>query len=414
MEEGHEQGTDRRSGGTRDKGKHNSKYHVRQVLGKTEELQDNVYTLTPNGQADAFITTTKAIAEHVGVIYGWDLRILVKHRIEAFTKPTLPTVAAAIAQMAEFKAEFGIYHTKLQEYDNKGKVFVIILGQCTVEVMNWLEQGRGLDRQATRDVVGLLKLLEDGFLKRRRSGSIPDRDLEFEKARMIQQGSKEHAKYYQRLRTAADVLIGQWGDSYPSKLVNTSTSKEEASDRLLASIFLHGSDKTRFGSLQEELNNAYVGGSDRYPKTFEDTQRLLCKQHEDHRLLPDFMTMRSDGDASSHSKANQVRHTTTRQVEETRQSRPLVRTRNLKKTDNKLGTKARKRSSSPAHWAESDMSTRYLFFKRNPHIECIPSYVSISNIEEVCWTDRLGTGWVLDTLQGIQWLSSYMALLLVS
>jgi hypothetical protein len=371
MENSHEQGTDKRSGGSRDKWR-KSKDSVRQALGKTEELLDNVYKVGTNDQAEMYVTTTKEIAEYVGMKFGWELRTLVKFSKEAtFTKPTYPSEKPAVitraekaevstkesSQMAEYKVELGIYHEDLNKYkDSKGKVFVIILGQCTREVINWLEQGRGLDKlEEDRDVVGLLKLLKEMAFS---DGG--DRDpflnvtMSLRKLAMIQQGTKEPtAKYYQRLRTAADVLIGHWGDFFPSKLIDQHITKEEAGDRLLARIFLAGSDKGRFGSLQEELNNAYVGGTDRYPKTLEETQRLLCKYQGPRKPSK----LDGNDDRRGRSFAQTGKQGSPGRNASSRGNSPESATGehpNKKKTDKKAGSKNRKRSGSPVSWTVSD------------------------------------------------------------
>lgn len=254
--------------------------------------------------------------------------------------------------MAEYKAELGIYHSKLEKYnENKAMVFVVILGQCTLAVKSWLEQGRGLDKlEANRDVVGLLKLLEEmAFSNGGDQDPFLTLVLSLRRLTMIQQGSKEHtAKYYTRLRTAANVLIGQWGDFYPSKLVKAGTTKEEAQDRLIARIFLIGADKSRFGPLLEELNNAYVGGSDRYPKTLEDTQRLLSKYQGPRN------PNRLDGieERRGRTLAQTGKKGSPRETSPSRSSSPESATgerSKSKKTDKSAG-KTRKRSTSPVAW----------------------------------------------------------------
>jgi hypothetical protein len=87
------------SGGTRHTGC--------QVLGKTEELGEFVYKIGCNDQADAFICTTEAIAEYVGVTYGWEMRMLVKNRFfeKVFTKPTMPTTEAKVTTRSQALAQ---------------------------------------------------------------------------------------------------------------------------------------------------------------------------------------------------------------------------------------------------------------------------------------------------------------------
>ena len=370
MVEAHEEGTDRRSGSTRDKGKWKSKGSGRSVLGKTEALEDNVYRIGHGDQADLFIKTTEAIAAYVGVEFGWDLRILVKQRKEAgFTKPLYPTQTTGVktrskedkepaaapsdesAQMAEYKVELGIYHSKVQKYnDDKAKVFVIILGQCTIGVQRWLEQGRGLDElEANRDVVGLLKLLEEMAFS---NGGDQDPFIilihSMRRLTTIQQGSREPIpKYYKRLKVSADVLNGHWGDFCPPNLIKDGLTKEEVKDRLLGRLLLVGADPVKFGPLKEELSNSYVSGIDRYPKTLEATEKLLSKYQATHKQPP----KGDDNDERrGRSFAQKGKQGSPGTESPSRNNSPESATgegsRN-KKTDTKKAGRGRSRSSSP-------------------------------------------------------------------
>jgi hypothetical protein len=68
--------TDKKSGGPIGNGKYKSTGH--KVLGKTEELSEPVYKIGTADQADLFICTTEAIADHVAKEYSWELMISVK------------------------------------------------------------------------------------------------------------------------------------------------------------------------------------------------------------------------------------------------------------------------------------------------------------------------------------------------
>jgi hypothetical protein len=48
-----------------------------------------------------------------------------------------------------------------------------------------------------------------------------------------------------------------------------------AQEKCLASLFLQGADRGRFGKLIEDLKNAYTQGRDNYPKTVQDAYSLL-------------------------------------------------------------------------------------------------------------------------------------------
>lgn len=216
MAEAQSSGTDKKkSEGSSGYGK--SKSAGRKVLGKTEELGELVYKIGTSDQSDLFIRTTEAIADYVAVEYSWEQRILVKLKKEAvFTKPTYPTATASVstraraaavgetekstetvdsAQIIEYKAELEIYHRKLEKYQNdKAKVFVIILGQCTLGVKSWLENGHGLaELEANRDVLGLLKKLEEmAFSTGGDQDPFLTLNLSLRRLIGIQQGTKEH------------------------------------------------------------------------------------------------------------------------------------------------------------------------------------------------------------------------------
>jgi hypothetical protein len=167
--------------------------------------------------------------------------MLVKNRAEAvFTKPTMPTAAkvttrsqagaetkvsgsVSSAQMADYKAELDNYHRHTWAYhrENKAKVFVVILGQCTVAVMSRLENGGGLTNlEVSLDVIGLLEKLESMAFS---TGGVQEPFViligSLRRLTDIRQGPQEGvAKYYKWFKISADVLGGHWGDFHPSNL----------------------------------------------------------------------------------------------------------------------------------------------------------------------------------------------------
>ena len=135
-----------------------------QVLGKEEKLGELVYKFNTKDQADMYLCTTEAIADFVGVEYGRDMRMLVKHGTEkTFTKPRIPrSDDTTPGLMEKYKTELRIFHREKKEFqDNKAKVFVIILGQCTHNVKSKLENELGYATlEMNDDVVGLLRQLK--------------------------------------------------------------------------------------------------------------------------------------------------------------------------------------------------------------------------------------------------------------
>ncbi len=104
-----------------------SYYGGRQVLGKTPKLGEFVYKSHTKDQADMYIRTTDAIADHVGMEYSRDMRMLVKKGTEkTFTKPTPPkSKESSVGELQEYKMDLSIYHKAKKEYANhKSKVFL--------------------------------------------------------------------------------------------------------------------------------------------------------------------------------------------------------------------------------------------------------------------------------------------------
>ena len=117
-----------------------------------------------------YLRTTKAIADYVGREYGRKMRMLVKNgNEETFTEPKPPKSKEDLSPgvLEKFKTELTIYHKDLKEYkDQKAKVFVIILGQCSQVVKSKLESDKEFTTLKKKDdVVGLLgKLKEMAYL----------------------------------------------------------------------------------------------------------------------------------------------------------------------------------------------------------------------------------------------------------
>ena len=133
----------------------------KQVLGFTPYLGDKVYKYGTKDQADAFLCTTKAVAEYVSVKYDLAMKQLVQSGKEkVFTEPQVPD-KADVAEMAKYKIKYDAYDKEMKKYqENKEKVFSIILGQCMPVVKNKLKSD-GLEAlEEKSDVVGLITKLK--------------------------------------------------------------------------------------------------------------------------------------------------------------------------------------------------------------------------------------------------------------
>jgi hypothetical protein len=103
--------------------------------------------------------------------------------------------------MEKYKTELRIFHREKKEFqDNKAKVFAIILGQCTHNVKNKLEnEFRYATLEMNDDVVGLLRQLKKMLFA---SGGVqhPFWTLQIVMRRLlaINQGPRESVTHYYR------------------------------------------------------------------------------------------------------------------------------------------------------------------------------------------------------------------------
>jgi hypothetical protein len=101
-----------------------------QVLGKAEKLGELVYKCNTKDQAGMYLCITEAIADFVGVEYGRDMRMLVRHGTEkTFTEPRISKREDTTPGLMEkYKTELWIFDWEKKAFqDNKAKVFVIII-----------------------------------------------------------------------------------------------------------------------------------------------------------------------------------------------------------------------------------------------------------------------------------------------
>ena len=261
-------------------------------LGQIEELGELVYKFNTNDQADKYIRTTEAIANYVGREYGRNMRNLVKHGQEAkFTKPKLGRVPEGQTEhlpgtIEEFKVDLNAYHKDVKEYaEQKAKVFVIILGQCSQAAKSRLESDSGYKTlELNYDVTGLLKKLHEMAFA---TGGVQEPYWTLQKVirrlTAISMGPKEAPENYEkRFLAVTKVIEEQWGWFYPQKLAGgtSEAEKKKAQERLYASIFLAGADKRRYGKYVDGLNNAYLTGTDNYPKTVQQAVTALTNYQD--------------------------------------------------------------------------------------------------------------------------------------
>ena len=256
----------------------------RQVLGKTEALGEMVYKFGKD-QANMFLRTTEAIADYVGVEYNRDMDILVRYGEEKkLTRPTLPKQQKGEyppGSMEEFKILLGEYNKEMRRYDtDKGKVFGVIMGQCTQVVKNKLEQETDFVKwRQDADVIKLIETLKKyAFLAGDHQEPTWSLMLAMRSVAGINQGQDESLlKYFTRFVALMKVVQTQWGGFFPPKLVSGDATEEVIQNKFHACVFLGGLNKKDYGTVLEYLNNQFLSGNDLYPASVDDAYNFVMK-----------------------------------------------------------------------------------------------------------------------------------------
>ena len=153
----------RRHGGGRgnpDRPKHESQGKT----GNIEQLGKHIYDVAANGPVDSFASTTQAIAIYVSSTLdraGEYRTALVDLELPPVTVPTPPPDATNVLLNALFTEEVKAYGRAIEaRKNNQGKIFGIIIGQCTKAMRDQIEACNGWSAVSSQsDVIGLLKMI---------------------------------------------------------------------------------------------------------------------------------------------------------------------------------------------------------------------------------------------------------------
>jgi hypothetical protein len=180
---------------------------------------------------------------------------------------------------------------------NKGKVFVIILGQRTLVVKNRLKSlGTNYAQlQSNNDVLGLLTAIHNIALANANIQN-PYWGAAQTYKRLVtvtQQHDESLPAFYKRWINARDVAELQWGPMYPAKLVTTKTVESETDEtegtvselvednsaevwnKFQASLYLASVNMSKNRKVIDELQHQYLNKQGNYPSTPEDAMTML-------------------------------------------------------------------------------------------------------------------------------------------
>jgi hypothetical protein len=125
------------------RGNRNNKNSLQGIIA---EFGNNVYQHGTLDQGDRFTRTTEVVADYVRREYSKEMRLLLKNQkeneLEEAIMPDKEEVKSPFG-MKKSKIKLKQYYFKKERYkEHKAKIFVIVKGQCTLNMKNKVESYR--------------------------------------------------------------------------------------------------------------------------------------------------------------------------------------------------------------------------------------------------------------------------------
>ena len=262
--------------------------------GDIGELGSNVYMYGTKIQGDRYVKTTEAIGNYVGRMYGKAMKKLVIEGIEAEPdKPVKPTKKTPTAfDIKEYDKRLDFYFRKQEKYEeNKAKVFIVIMGQCTLVMKNKVMSCKDYKKMEEEDdVVELLKIIKTlCYQESEMQYEYLSMQNAMQKLLTMKQGDNFPREglvaFYKRFKQQADVTEDKWGMLTPAKKQGISKDRDEA-DKFLAICFLAGVSNRAGIKLRKDLHRDFVKGHSNYPENMEEMLSKISnysEQDQDHR-----------------------------------------------------------------------------------------------------------------------------------
>ena len=273
--------------------------------GRINDLKGHIYECSFK-QTDTYSRTTKEVAEYAGRTfkYGNDVRIAIELLTPPhFEEPEEPEEPATKAQTRIWEKRLDEHVKRMNTYvDNMKTLYSVIWAQCTDDLRakleardnhkaialggNSLELLRNIKATAFNfqsEKYGYHGLLE---AKRRFSTLRQDRNMTcqaFLERFMNQVDVIEHCGgHIVDFRMVIDMLPDgvAFDDATEEEMI---TAEKNAKEKCMGCAFLLAADRSRYGKLVEDIENAYIQGDNKYPETLNEAYALLMYWKQDPR-----------------------------------------------------------------------------------------------------------------------------------
>ena len=302
-----------------------------------KELGENVYYIGDAKSADRYVKTTEAILGYLRrkLSYGDDIKWALEHLQEYdldSEKPKVPmiTVTRPVAQGTEESKEGEegkeeeqveeiqqevvldrvgqlILETEVKKHverthtyrQNRNKAYEIIWNQCTKNAQSRLMSRKNWMNEKDNPIALLIAIKEITHNIQDTKYPVATAWRAIQKfVNMKQRDDEDLVDYLKRFNTAKDIMEIQFGPLWSARLVQLRSDYDSKADKIdpnqcneeytkmVAYGFIQGCDSKKSGKLEEDLQNQYSLGDDKYPKTLHGATDLI-RQYKNRINNPD-------------------------------------------------------------------------------------------------------------------------------
>ena len=287
--------------------------------GLTDGLDGYYFDCTTRKQTDQYIETVEKIGTYVGKEFEHGADI--KRVVDNLRKPDLGTIADPAPGANRY--EIRKWEKKVDEHikrencldRNIAKLYNLVWGQCTQAMQaemktydNWdtiSQQQDAIGAIVTiknivynfeaqqKRTVGLLRGYKRLFtMYQGKTQSVPDYlDHFMNNVKVIEESGGILGGEPKLIADCLEAKAEELG--VPQQLLTQLQIQQavaEAREAFLATCLLEFSDRNRFGTLLEDLENEYTSGYDKYPTTITQAYNRLLRYKRDPKLLSKMLT----------------------------------------------------------------------------------------------------------------------------
>ncbi|MFN7263281.1 MAG: reverse transcriptase domain-containing protein, partial [Cyanobacteriota bacterium] len=259
-----------------------------------------MYDTSSTDPTESFQKTTKEIAEYVAKTYdrAGEYRLgLVNMELEELVEPPEPKDDSSSIAMKKWERQCKEYDRKLEaRQENQERVFALIMGQCTPAMIDRVTgEATWSSINNNSDVIGLLKLIQSNSTiknaQTEESHAVLDALTAFTNFRQMRLSNSDYLQAFKDRVEHLERVFGPIGHDKPrvkaylerahtaekysvSEITEAQAACREA---LLATAFVFGADKKRYGELHTQLLNNHTLHKTGYPKTLTEAFDVLNK-----------------------------------------------------------------------------------------------------------------------------------------